>query len=193
MEMRDDDAFWAARRIAAFSDEMVRAIVHTGEFTDPSAEKAIADILIERRDRILRTYLPAVNPIVSPRLQNDRLSFDNAAVAADVARAPERYRASWYQFDNATGESRPLGETTSATATLDAPRGLPAGAGSFIRIEISADSREHAAWQRPIRTYFRRQGGEWTLVGLERTPDGPADAPVHGVHGDQTERTSPRR
>ena len=31
MEMRDDDAFWAARRIAAFSDEMVRAIVHTGD------------------------------------------------------------------------------------------------------------------------------------------------------------------
>ena len=28
MEMRDDDAFWAARRIAGFSDEMIRAIVH---------------------------------------------------------------------------------------------------------------------------------------------------------------------
>ncbi len=30
MEMRDDDAFWAARRVAAFSDELIRAAVHTG-------------------------------------------------------------------------------------------------------------------------------------------------------------------
>jgi hypothetical protein len=177
MEMRDDDAFWAARRIAAFSDEMVRAIVHTGEFTDPAAEKAIADILIKRRNKILRTYLPAVNPIVTPQLENGRLSFENAAVAADVARAPERYRASWFQFDNATGQKRPLGQTTSATTTMDAPRALPAAPGSFILVEISADSREHAAWQRPIRTYFRRQGDTWTLVGLERAPDGPA----HGL------------
>ena len=193
MEMRDDDAFWAARRIGAFSDEMVRAIVHAGEFTDPSAEKAIADILIKRRDTILRAYLPAVNPIVTPRLENDRLSFENAAVAADVAKAPERYRASWFQFDNATGETRPLGETTSATTTIAAPRGLPAGTGSFILVEISADSKAYAAWQRPVRTYFRRQGDEWTLVGLERTPDGPADLAPHAVHGEPAERTSPRR
>ena len=89
IEMRDDDAFWAARRVAAFSDEMIRAIVHTGEFSDPAAEKAIGDIMIKRRNKILRTYLPAVNPIVTPRLENNRLSFENAAVAADVAKAPE--------------------------------------------------------------------------------------------------------
>ena len=41
MEMRDDDAFWAARRVAAFTDDMIRAVVHTGEFSDPAAEKAI--------------------------------------------------------------------------------------------------------------------------------------------------------
>jgi len=193
MEMRDDDAFWAARRIAAFSDEMVRAIVHAGEYTDPSAEKAIADILIKRRDKILRAYLPAVNPIVTPRLENDRLSFENAAVTADVAKAPQRYRASWFQFDNATGESRLLGETTSATATMEAPRGLPAATGSFILVEISADSKEYAAWQRPIRTYFRRQGDAWALVGLERTPDGPAAAAARAVHSEQPEHTGPGR
>ena len=171
IEMRDDDAFWAARRVAAFSDEMIRAIVHTGEFSDPAAEKAIGDIMIKRRDKILRTYLPAVNPIVTPRLENNRLSFENAAVAADVAKAPEVYRASWFQFDNATGESRPLSETTSATTTIDAPRGLPTAAGSFILVEISADSKEHEAWRRPVRTYFRLDGDGWKLVGLERMPD----------------------
>ena len=136
MEMRDDDAFWAARRVAAFSDDMIRAIVHTGEFSDPAAEKAIGDIMIKRRDKILQTYLPAVNPIVAPRLENNRLSFENAAVAADVAKAPTVYRASWFQFDNATGESRPLSETTSATTTIEAPPGLPTITSGFILVEI---------------------------------------------------------
>ena len=38
MELRDDDAFWAARRVAAFTDELIRAAVHTGEYSDPAAE-----------------------------------------------------------------------------------------------------------------------------------------------------------
>ena len=38
IEMRDDDAFWAARRVMAFSDELIRAMVKTGEYSDPAAE-----------------------------------------------------------------------------------------------------------------------------------------------------------
>jgi len=172
MEMRDDDAFWAAQRVGAFTNEMIRAIVHTGEFDDPAAEKAIADIMIKRRDKIVQAYLPAVNPIVAPRLERSRLSFENAAVAADVAKVPALYRASWFRFDNATGESEPLSETTSMTTTIDAPSGLPTTADSFIMVEISADSAEHEAWRRPIRTYFRLGAGGWTVVGLERMPVG---------------------
>jgi hypothetical protein len=178
LEMRDDDAFWAARRVAAFTDEMVRAIVHTGEFSDPSAEKAIADIMIKRRDKILRAYLPAVNPIVSPRLENNQLSFANAAVDADIAHAPEGYRASWFEFDNATGDTRPVIETRSATTTMPAPAALPTAAGSYILVELSADGKEHDAWRRPIRTYFRLESAGWKLVGLERIPQGPAKADV---------------
>jgi hypothetical protein len=178
IEMRDDDTFWAARRVAAFTEPQIRAIVHTGEFSDPAAEKAIGDIMMKRRDKILRAYLPAVNPIVTPSLENNRLSFENAAVAADVAKTPEGYRASWFYFDNATGESRPLAETTSATTTIEAPSGLPTAADSFIMVELSADSKEHAAWRLPIRTYFRLDADGWKLVGLERLPDRPANVVV---------------
>ena len=66
MEMRDDDAFWAARRVAAFTDDLIRAAVRTGEFSDPQAEKYLADVLIERREKIKSIYLTAVNPIVNP-------------------------------------------------------------------------------------------------------------------------------
>ena len=69
MELRNDDAFWAALKVGAFTDDMIRAIIHTGEFRDAADEKALADIMIKRRDKILKVYLPAVNPIVSPRMK----------------------------------------------------------------------------------------------------------------------------
>jgi hypothetical protein len=172
MEMREDDAFWATLRIGAFTDEMIRAIVHTGEFSDPASERALGDIMIKRRNTILRTYLPAVNPIVAPRLDHDRLTFANAAVDADVAKVPASYRASWLQFDNATGETRPLAETSSTTTAIEAPRGLPVDPESFVAVDISADAKEYQAWRKPIRAYFRRGADGWTLVGLERLPDG---------------------
>jgi len=50
--MRDDDAFWAARRVAAFTDEMIRAAVHVGEYSDPAAEKYLADVLIKREAQL---------------------------------------------------------------------------------------------------------------------------------------------
>ncbi len=66
--LRDDDAFWAARRVAAFTDDLIRAAVHTGEFSDPAAEKYLADVLIQRREKIKSAYLTQVNPIVNPAL-----------------------------------------------------------------------------------------------------------------------------
>jgi hypothetical protein len=47
---------------------------------------------------------------------------------------------------------------------------LATESGSFVAVDISADSEAHPAWRRPIRTYFRRAGEGWALVGLERLP-----------------------
>jgi hypothetical protein len=172
LEMRDDDAFWAARRVAAFTDEMIRAAVHTGEYSDPAAEKYLADVLIKRRNKVTSTYLTAVNPIVSPRLDGSgRLTFENAAVAAGVAGGPATYRAAWFRFDNATGETQAISETQSATMSIEAPRGLSTTSGSFVGADISVESEGHPSWRRPIRTVFRRGADGWTLVGLERLPE----------------------
>jgi hypothetical protein len=171
METRDDDAFWAARRVAAFTDDVIRAAVHTGQFSDPAAEKYLGDVLIKRRNKITSVYLTAVNPIVAPRLDaNGRLTFENAAVAAGVATAPVAYRASWMLFDNATDETRPLSAAQSTTTTIEGPRNLPTGAGSMVAVDVSADSDPYPAWKRPVRMYFRRDGDGWKLVGLERMP-----------------------
>jgi hypothetical protein len=100
METRADDAFWAARRVAAFTDELIRAAVHTGEFSDPAAEKYLGDVLIKRRNKVTSLYLTAVNPIVSPRLDPDgRLTIENAAFAAGVSGERNVRRATWEARD----------------------------------------------------------------------------------------------
>ena len=169
MELRDDDAFWAARRVAAFSDDAIRTVIRTGQISDPAAEKYLGDVLIQRRDTIKRIYLTQVNPIVNPRLETSGLTFENAAVTAGVAKDPASYRASWMRFDNATGTTTPLSETTSATTTIPAPRDLPSS--GFVAVDIASESAEHPTWKVPVRVYFRQDGGGWKLVGLDRLPE----------------------
>ena len=101
--MRDDDAFWAARIVARFSDAAIRAIVSKGKYSDPAAAEELASALIRRRDRIKDVWLTAVNPIADATLSADgQLRFVNVAAAHDVGGAPEGYALTWTRFDNAT-------------------------------------------------------------------------------------------
>jgi hypothetical protein len=177
METRDDDAFWAARRIAAFSDDLIRAAVRAGQYSDPNAEKYLGDVLIKRRDKILGVYLTAVNPIVNPRLDaSGSLTFENAAIAAGAAKGQPTYRAAWMLFDNTTGETKPLTTTDSQTTTVKAPVGLPTAPGSYMQVDISADLAAYPTWKEPIKTHFRRTAQGWQLVGLERLPENASPA-----------------
>lgn len=172
---RPDDTFWGARRVMAFTDEMIRAAVKTGKYTDPAAEKHIADTLIARRDAIGRAWLTNVNPVVDPVLDGGTLKFQNAAIAAGAAKGPTSYEIAWFTFDNATGATSPIGQPSRADGEqANAPEGLPSSAGSFIRVDIKAVNAPQPSWTVPVRAFFKRTGSGWTLVGFERLPDAPA-------------------
>jgi hypothetical protein len=163
------DTFWAARKLMAMTDSLVAAAVHSGQYSDKAAEEYLTRTLIGRRDAILRANLPALNPVVNPALDDGTLTFENAAVEADVAVAPRAYRATWYTFDNLSDRSDRVGETTSRQTRMNAPDALRGVTASFIRVDISADAAGYPSWGTPLRTYFRRVGRGWTLVGLDRT------------------------
>jgi hypothetical protein len=178
LRARADDDFWAARRVMAFSDEMIRAIVKTGQYSDPKAEEHLGTVLIQRRNKIGQTYLPRVNPLVRFALTpSDVLTFENAAVKAGVAKEPSSYTATWSVFNNSNGETSPLGETNSSNEQMVAPSGLPSKVGSFVQAEVKAIGGPNPSWEKPLRVTFRRLEHGWKLVGLERLGDEPNRPP----------------
>lgn len=170
VRMRADDAFWAARKVAAFSDDMLRALVGEGRYSDPQAAAYLSTWLMRRRDAIARTYLPAVNPMVDLQLTDEAgLVFANAAERAGVAPAPAGYEATWMQFDNVTRVTSPIGTTTTRTTTM-APPALPRTAGTYIQVSLKATGAAFEPWHEPVQAWFRRDASTWTLVGFERLP-----------------------
>jgi hypothetical protein len=167
--MRADDAFWAARIVSRFSDADIRAIVAKARYSDPRASDYITATLIERRNRVMKTWLTGVNPLVDFALSPEgELTFDNAAVAAGAATPPTGYRVRWARFDNATGA--PAGPAVEAAATamrLAAPPQVLADA-QFVQAEIAAQHADFPAWNTPVVVQFRRGAAGWSLVGVVR-------------------------
>jgi hypothetical protein len=168
--MRADDAFWAARRVAQFSDEVIRAIVAKARYSEPGAADHIVSTLIERRDKVLRTWLTAVNPLAEPRLSADgMLTFENAAVAARIASPAAGYTLSWARFDNATGTTAgsPV-ETRAADTRASAPPAVLKGA-EFVTVSVRTTHAEFPQWDAPVTFTFRRNSATgWDAVGLDR-------------------------
>ena len=183
LHARADDTFWAARRVAAFSDELIRAIAATGQYSNPDDVRLLADVLIQRRDKIARHYLNAINPLVSFSLGADgTLRFRNAAVDAGAASpSANGYRATWFLFDNMSGATTSLGPETAGSGTeLAAPGRLPDQDGVFVKVSIAAREATQPAWNAPADVYFRRVASGWKLVGIERLPERAEPAPVTG-------------
>lgn len=173
---RPDDTFWAARRVMAFTDDMIRTLVGVGRISDPAAAEHLATVLMQRRDRIGRAYYAAVAPLVDFTLdESGTLQFVNEAYRLRVLpAAPIRYRAAWARFDNATGGTTGLGDSPERDEPrLTAPAGLPNAEGSYVQVDVVTVNAAYPAWQTPVRLHFRRTGRGWQLVGVNRLAGRP--------------------
>jgi len=172
--MRADDAFWAAAIVAKFDNRAIRAIVEKARFTDPRATDYLVETIVKRRDKVLRTWLTGVNPLVNVTLDaRGVLTFENAAVRAGLATAPGMARVQWARFDNTTGVATPEGSpVTTALPRVDAPAALVNDPRiTFIQGVVVGLHPQFPAWQQPVTVHFRRTASGWQLVGLRRMAD----------------------
>jgi hypothetical protein len=169
---RSEDRFWAARIVAALPDEAVAAVVRTAQYTDPRVTEYVTKTLLERRAKVLNTWLNGVNPIVNVALsRSGELTFENAAERAGVAKPAERYHIQWSRFDNISGTHDPVGdELTVSTPRAEAPAALTSDRPEYISARLAAFHPDQPGWAGPVVAYFRRADDGWSLVGLERNP-----------------------
>jgi hypothetical protein len=161
--MTPADAFWAARTVARFSDEAVRAIVRTGRYSDPAAEEFIVRALTRRRDKILRYYFGLLNPLDEFRLSGNDVVFRNLGADAGFG-TPSEYRFQWFRFDNSQGQLAPLGgpRTTRETKIEGTADGAP-----FLMVRIETVAPGQPAWAKKVDVYVRN-GPSKTVVGVQR-------------------------
>ncbi len=161
--MQPEDAFWAARIVSRFSDEAVRALVHTGEFSDPAAEAQLTATLLRRRDKILRRYLSALSPLDAFRVEEGVLTFENPGERHGLGHVAA-YEYQWLAFDNDSGVMQEIG----VPATVAAPRiPLPEARVAHALVRIAARSAQQPGWAKPVLVYVRL-GATPTVVGVER-------------------------
>jgi len=150
-----DDVFWAAKQVMAFTDEQIRAIVKTGQYSDPVAEKYVADMLIVRRDKIGKAFLNAVLPLDRFAVREGRLTF------VDLAPGAGDLKVQWSQFDNETQAKTPIAGQGPAIP----PEILEDGSHRYYAVDIhrSNDST------RSVTVYLRKRSRDSLhVVGIDR-------------------------
>jgi hypothetical protein len=172
--MRPEDAFWGARLVARFTPADIAAVVAKGEYTDPAASAYVTKVLVERRQKVMATWLNGVTPLVDPTLVEGVLRAGNAAAANGVADAPRRYLAQWFSWNNATGARQPVGSEVEVAGAVDLTLPLPVAlasreAGEYIGVTVAGEHPAHPGWAAyPVTFSFRRTAGGWEAVGVSR-------------------------
>ncbi len=169
--MQLEDAFWATRIVLRFTDEMIRAIVDTGQISDPQASDYLVETLIKRRDKIIRYYLPQMNPLDEFRFTGEpglssRLAFKNLGLEAGLASASS-YRYQWFRFDNASQGMEPVTEIRPSTESSLA---VPQDPAAYLMVRITTSSQEQPQWRKKVEVFIRNDSQKPTVVGIQREP-----------------------
>src|SRR5262245_28159531 len=162
-----DDTFWAARQVMAFTDEEIRAIVQTGGYSK-AAEDWITAALIERRNRIGRTFFARVLPLDRFRVNGNVLEFDDLGAVHGLS--PSRsYTIDWYRFDN--GRDALLDKIGTGPSLPPALAAIPIGGYAAARVYAGEAAMN-------VTVFLRRRADGVDIVGLDRGWPGKIIAPT---------------
>jgi hypothetical protein len=144
------DTYWAAKKVMAFSDDAIRVLVQTGEYSDSRAAEWAARCLIERRNKIGRAFFQDVLPLDGFAVRDGKLIFEDLAVKYGFE-APRSYSVQWSVFDNQSSVKSSLPAPGFEVPSADAP---------YLAAEIRAQGTAKTL------TVYLHDG---SVVGIDRT------------------------
>jgi len=152
-----EDAFWGAKQVASFTDDEIRALVKTGEYSDPRAADWIAECLIKRRDKIAALAFSKVLPLDKFHVNGGELEFDDLS-AAVVGGTSRQYTVHWAKYDQ-QGHFTPLPNAVG--------KRIPAINGTgYLAATVGCSNGD--ACPDPITVYLRPSGSGLQVVGIDR-------------------------
>lgn len=157
-----DDDYWAAKLVMSFSDEEIRSIALTGQYSDPRAAEWIADCLIVRRDKIGRAHFARVLPLEDFEIVHGELTFVDLEIENGFV-ADRDYEVEWFRYNNETDEHAVL--LSAGVGPEVPPLLLSVEDGGYFgaRLFATGDDPEKAT-----AVYFRREADTFKVVGIDR-------------------------
>jgi len=165
-----DDAFWATKIIARFSEEAIRAIVKTAQYADPVAEEYLVQTVMKRRDKIINYYFSLLNPLDHFIVENDQLTFRNLGEDHGLAQ-DSTYEYHWFTFNNESLETIPLGEKNYAE---EASLLIPRSQAKYLMLRLRTFNKNVGGWKKHIEVYLREKNDRRMIIGIEREVGLPA-------------------
>jgi hypothetical protein len=170
--MTERDAAWAARIIARFTPEHVRAAVHSGDFTDPRHTAYLTNVLLMRQHIVLRRYFSKLSPLADVRVDGRRICAADLAKRTGIfTEASFRYSA---RISRAGGDASPLTVEPADNSEVCVNLGAPSLASS---LPVNAAERyvvlrvNNGAAKGPLLIHLYDLGAQGLrVVALERPP-----------------------
>jgi hypothetical protein len=142
------DRAWAARKIAAFTDAEIRAIVAMGQYSDPVSEEWVGRCLIERRNKIVNAFVTGTAALDGFAVKDGRLEWTT------LGEKPVQVDVQWATFDNRSGDRQILAEERSTR--------LPRANAEYLMAHLTG------AGGPAISVYVKVKDGRQFVVGVER-------------------------
>jgi hypothetical protein len=148
-----------------FTDDELRALAATGQYSDPATADYLAEMLAARRDKIGEAFLDLGGGLDRFRIEDGQVHFTDLLAAHGLAPRGRERQAVWQTFDNATGTTGPVLAETTETDTSVA---LPTTNAPFLQLTLATPG------DGATRVFLRRAERRYEVVGLQRRgPDAP--------------------
>ena len=138
----------------------IRAIVKTGELTDPRASEWLVECLIKRRDKIVEAWLSKFLPVDKFTVSNGEITFEDLA-ANHTTGTKRMYGVHWSSYDG-QGQLKALPNNTVGRMVPDVDDT------EYLAARIESVGEADGSSLSPVTVYLRRTGTTFRVVGIDR-------------------------